>query len=155
MGKNIRNKRKNNLKNSKKRNEERSLEIGGMENGLVNKFALKRQENAYKPKMKKYRFEKMRRMEQNEVRKAVLKDHQHQKANMEKIIRNFREGGKEKKKRASHSKHGIYENKFNKLLKASKDQAFRGGRSSDLTIHHEPSRSFNNEQIMDLSLIHI
>jgi hypothetical protein len=139
--------KKNLLKNSKKRNQDKSSGLCLVDTLNKKTNNLKRYKNSIKPKIKKYAI---KRMEQTEVRKAVMKDHQNQKANYEKIIKNFSEGRPDKKKRISHSNHSNYEPKFKKN-KNSKTEYH-----NEKVGYHEVVHSLNHDmyiqQVMNTSV---
>lgn len=138
LSKEVRKQRKPNPKNSKKRDNEGSSRMERME-GLFKKNHDSKRFGQAKQRVKKYKVRNVKRMEHIEVKKAVMKDHQHQKAHMKRIIKNFGEGRPKKAKRSSNTNHQMYEPKFNRK------EALTTYSRPDKFVHHEPVLSFNNE----------
>jgi hypothetical protein len=140
--------KKNYFKNSKKRDNQGSVRVAGMDNIFKKKEESKRMMNSTKQKMRIYKMKQSKRMEKYEVQKEVLKDHHFQKANMQKIIKNFQDPlrNDKKKKRISHSEQGAFESKFGRKERPTPESAnSQYVISNEKFIHHEQVQSFNKD----------
>ena len=141
-------KRKNNLKHSKKHDADNDRSSGLSFVDLFNQKArqFQKYQNTINPRVKKYI---VKRIEHAELRKAVLKDHQHQKANYEKIIRNFNEKRPQKPRRTTQLNHRASEAKFVKKSKPHKPKMnSHNEMMSHKVVGHEPVHSFNQDMVL-------
>lgn len=138
-------KRKNNLKHSKKTEADNDRSSGLSFVDLFNQKAkqFQKYQNTINPRVKKYI---VKRIEHAELRKAVLKDHQNQKANYDQIIRNFNDKRPQKQRRTTQLNHRASEAKF---VKKAKPHKLKMNSHNEMMSHkivgHEPVHSFNQE----------
>lgn len=146
--------RREGLKNSKKRQNDSSMKLTGVDNVFKKKReAPKKTVNSTKQKKRVNKLKQSKRMEQHDVRREVMKDHQFQREHMQKIIKNFRDSRPEKKKkRVSYSEQPIFESKF-QMKKARRPVDSSNSKMAVSREQHEPSSSFQGEGLQESSVI--